>query len=273
MENKIINKIRSLNISNLDVYINEAKFGFSYIKKYCKNIRTNGKVLEVGCGSGILLYMLTQKFDDLIFEGIEPHVSGFNSLLKINQIMKNTNISIKNVEYEEFNTRVKYDLIYCINVFEHVDSWRNFLLKISKWLNKDGKIVILAPNYGFPYEPHFGIPIIVNKSLTFSVFKKYIIKHEKNTDSQGNEGLWDSLNFVKKRQVVNFIESQPSIMLIDDISIIDFMINRLTKDKEFRKRQKLISLISLFVQKNRLLKILKLFPMNLPYMKLEIRRV
>ena len=48
------------------------------------------------------------------------------------------------------------------------------------------------------------------------------------------------------------------------------MINRLTKDKEFRKRHKLISL---FVQKNGLLKILKLFPMNLPYMKLEIRRV
>ena len=128
----------------------------------------------------------------------------------------------------------------------------------------------MAPNYGFPYESHFGIPIIVNKSLTFSIFKNFITKYEKNTDT---EGLWSSLNFVKKREVINFIKSNPSIAMLDDVSIIDIMIKRLTEDKEFRKRQKLIALISLFFQKNGLLKALKFFPMILPYMELEIRRI
>jgi len=58
--------------------------------------------------------------------------------------------------------------------------------------------------------------------------------------------------------------------LLDDVSIIDIIVKRLTKDKEFRKRQKLISL---FVQKNGLLKIFKLFPILLPYIKLEICRI
>ena len=270
MKNQIINRIQSLNVSNSKQWLNEAEFGFRCINRYCKNIRTNGKVLEVGCGSGILLTMLTQEFDDLIFEGIEPLGSTFKSLSKLNHFAKDSNIKIKNIGYEKFNTTIKYDLIYCVNVFEHVDIWRHFLLTVSKWLNKDGKIVILAPNYGFPYEPHFGIPIIVNKSLTFSIFKKFIIQYEKNT---GTEGLWNSLNFVKKREVINFIKSNPSMTLLDDVSIIDIMIKRLTEDKEFRKRQKLIALISLFVQKNGLLKIFKLFPILLPYMKLEICRI
>ena len=270
MKNKVANRIQSLNINNSKLWINEAEFGFSCIEKYCKNIRTNGNVLEVGCGSGILLTMLTQEFDTLSFEGIEPLGSIFKSLSQLNQFAKGSDIRIQNIGYEKFNTSIKYDLIYCVNVFEHVDNWRHFLLTISKWLNKDGKIVILAPNYGFPYESHFGIPIIVNKSFTFSIFKNVITKYEKNTDT---EGLWSSLNFVKKREVINFIKLNPSMTLLDDVSIIDIMIKRLTEDKEFRKRQKLFVLISLFFQKSGLLKILKFFPMILPYMELEIRRI
>ena len=270
MKKKIINRIKSPYLDNSEVWINEAKFGFSCLQNYCKNTRSNGKVLEVGCGSGLLLAMLTQEFDDLIFEGIEPLGSGFPSLSKLNQNIKDTNIKIKNIQYEKFNTKIKYDLIYCINVFEHVNDWRHFLLIISKWLTKDGKFVILAPNYGFPYESHFGIPIIANKSLTFSIFKKLIIRQEKNTNT---EGLWNSLNFVKKRDVMNFFKTNSYCWIFDDVAIIDIMISRLIKDKEFRKRQKLIATISFFVQKIGLIKILKLFPMILPYMKLEIGRV
>ena len=214
--------------------------------------------------------MISKNFDGLMIEGIEPFGSGFSLLSELNKVVKDSDISIKHVGYEQFNPKKKYDLIYCVNVFEHVDSWRKFLVTVPKWLNNDGKIVILSPNYGFPYESHFGIPIIVNKSLTFSLFKKFIVKYEKDS---GTKGLWKSLNLVKKREVINFIKSKPSIILLDDTSIIDIMIKRLTKDKEFRKRQKLIAVISLLVQKSGLLKILKLFPMILPYMKLEIRQV
>ena len=273
MQNKIINKIRALNIRNSEMWINEAEFGFGCLTEYCKKISKNGKVLEVGCGSGILLAMLTQKFDGLMFEGIEPFASGFDSLSEFNElnmIVKNNNISIKNVSFEKFNTKTKYDLIYCVNVFEHLNSWRNFLLTATKWLSKDGKIVILCPNYGFPYESHFNIPVIINKSLTFSIFKKSIIRQEKDMRI---EGTWKSLNLVKKKEVLHFIKSKPSLELFDDISIIDIIIKRFMDNREFRERQRLMGVIAVFVQKIGLLKILKLFPTILPYMKLEVRRV
>jgi 2-polyprenyl-3-methyl-5-hydroxy-6-metoxy-1,4-benzoquinol methylase len=273
VKNTIINQIRSYNILNSELWINEAEFGFSCLIEDCKKIRKNGKVLEVGCGSGILLAMLSQKFDGLIFDGIEPFGSGFNSLQELkelNTIVKDNNISIKNVSYEKFNTRIKYDLIYCVNVFEHLNDWRKFILLATEWLSKDGKVVILCPNYGFPYESHFHIPIIINKTLTFSIFKKSIIKQEKDMRI---EGTWKSLNIVKKKEVLHFIKSNPSLELVDDISIIDIIVKRFTKDKEFRKRQMLMGIIALFIQRIGILKILKLFPSILPYMKLVVHRV
>jgi SAM-dependent methyltransferase len=270
MKNKIINKIQSLNINNSERWVEEAEFGFGILSKYCKKIHPNGKVLEVGCGSGILLAMLTQKFDNIKFEGIDPLNSGYTSLSKFNNIVKASGISIKNVGYEKFITRKKYDLIYCVNVFLFLNNWRDFLLTASKWLNKDGKLVILSANCGFPYEHLFGIPVIVNKSLTFSVFKKLIIKYEKD---RSGEGLWNSLNFVKKKEVLHFIKSNQSLKVFDDISIIDIMVKRFINDKEFRNRQKIIGGIGLVVQRIGLLWALKLFPVFLPYMKLEVRRV
>ena len=273
MQNKIIDKIRASNIHNSEMWINEAEFGFSCLTEYCKKISKSGKVLEVGCGTAILLAMLDQKFDNLSFVGIEPFASGWDSLpeySEINTIIKNNNISIKNVCFEKFNTKTKYDLIYCVNVFEHLNSWRNFLLTATKWLSKKGKIVILCPNYGFPYESHFNIPLIINKSFTYSIFKKSIIKKEKDMKI---EGTWKSLNFVKKTEVIHFIKSNPSLELFDDISITDIIIKRFMNDKEFGKRQMLMGVIAVFIQKIGLLKILKLFPTILPYMKLEVRRV
>ena len=68
-------------------------------------------------------------------------------------------------------------------------------MKAEKLLTPSGKLIILCPNYGFPFESHFSIPIIFNKKLTALIFKKRIEIFEK---INACEGLWDSLNFVKK---------------------------------------------------------------------------
>ena len=66
----------------------------------------------------------------------------------------------------------KYDIIYSVNVFEHLSNWKLYLKKTNEWLNPEGLNIILCPNYSFPYESHFKIPIIINKKLTYSIFKK-----------------------------------------------------------------------------------------------------
>ena len=48
------------------------------------------------------------------------------------------------------------------------------------------------------YEPHFVIPLIINKSITFRIFKNKINNHEKNTNEIG---LWKGLNFNGRRKI------------------------------------------------------------------------
>ena len=190
----------------------------------------------------------------------------------INSIVKNYGVSIYNISYEEFKTKSRYDLIFCINVFEHLDDWKYLLDKSYKLLKKNGKLIILCPNYVFPFEINFSIPIIINKSLTFKLFKNYIKKFEKNNNFIG---LWKSLNFVSKSKIKKHLESYEKVnkyKITDDKSIIDFMINRLITDSEFQRRHKIIGKASLLLKKLHLIKIFKFFSNYLPYMKLILKK-
>lgn len=270
---KIIERIISLNIAQSEIWINEAKFGYSHIKDYCERLETNANILEIGCGSGILLSILSDTYKDLNFEGIEPFADGHSSLKQLNRIVKDSGVSIENIGYEDFFPTKKYSLIFCINVFEHLKDWRDFLNKAKGLLEKDGRLIILCPNYGFPYESHFRIPILINKSITLNLFKKYIQRYEVEHNC---EGLWNSLNFVKKRDVIDKCNGELKangklFKLIDDLSILDFMIQRIVYDSEFRKRQKIIGSLALIMKKLGVIKFLKLFPNFLPYMKLDLQ--
>lgn len=267
-----LEKINSLNINNSDIWVNEALFGFHHIKEFCKKLKKNDNVLEIGCGSGILLNLLSVNFKDINFEGIEPFSNGFSSLPNLNSLSRKNGVSIKNIGYEELSTNLKYDLIFCVNVFEHLYDWQKFLEKISFLLKKNGAIIVLCPNYGFPYESHFRIPILINKEITYFIFQKYIRIFEKKNNCFG---LWKSLNFVNKREVMNHIKYSNKIKnlkIYDDLSILDFLVDRITNDREFRKRQRIIGTIAVFIKKLGILNIFKLFPNLVPYMKLEFSR-
>ena len=267
-----IEKIRSLNIRDSEIWINEALFGFNHIKEFCKNLDTNNSVLEIGSGSGILLNLLSENFDDINFEGIEPFGEGFSSLTSLNSLSRENGVSIKNIGYEDLSTNYKYDLIFCINVFEHLNNWRNFLKKMSSLLKKNGKLIVLCPNYGFPYESHFRIPVLLNKKITYCFFKKFIRRFENKNDCRG---LWESLNFVKKRDVIDYLKDSiysKNLAMNDNLSILDFMVNRITSDREFRKRQRIIGTIAIALKGIGILNILKLFPNFIPYMKLEFSK-
>ena len=104
--------------------------------------------------------------------------------------------------------------------------------------------------------------------LTFNFFQKYIEKFENNESSNG---LWASLNFVKLRQVIKEANNLDLLLTINN-QITNDLINRLTTDSEFAKRQKHIGKLAKIVQKTGLLKLFDKYPMYLlqPYMYLEI---
>ena len=76
-------------------------------------------------------------------------------------------IGIRNLRFEDFKPRKKYDIIYSVNVFEHLLDWKLYIDKTKEWLKPQGVNIILCPNYSFPYESHFKIPILLNKEITY----------------------------------------------------------------------------------------------------------
>lgn len=243
----------------------EAKFGYTIIKPLISKFnKKNIKILELGCGSGILLSKLKISFNNFKFDGIEPYLKAFKNLKKIKK-----DVNIIECSYENFITSKKYTLIYSVNVFEHLDNWKHFLKWAAKALEKKGKVIILCPNYAFPYESHFKLPIIYNKKITYTLFKNKIRDFEKQNNCYG---LWDSLNFVKKHEVINEIKKNNNFKLNDNLEIIDIIFDRFKNDLEFRSRQIKFYKLSIFLRTIRFQIFCKIFNKYFPYMMLELEK-
>lgn len=267
---QIVKVLEDSKIQNASLWIAEAEFGFSHLKDPIISLSPGSDILEVGSGSGILLSMLIEEYPKHNFTGIEPLGGGFSNLRELNSAVRDVGAQVSIEGYEQH--QAKYDLIFCVNVFEHVKDWQHFLGWASESLKEGGVFLVLCPNYGFPYESHFKIPVVLNKQLTFRLFKRHILRFERDNQCAG---LWDSLNFVKKSEVARVCQekrSQLGFQMHDDVSIIDHMIRRASADPEFRKRQSMLGHIATALKAVGILALIKKFPNFLPYMKLAFRK-
>ena len=55
----------------------------------------------------------------------------------------------------------------------------------------------------------------------------------------------------------------------DETSVIDDMVNRVSEDGEFRKRQSFLGIFAVLMKKFGIFSLIKLFPNYIPYMKLS----
>ncbi|MEX1034608.1 MAG: class I SAM-dependent methyltransferase [Sneathiella sp.] len=220
----------------------EAKFGQREILPFLEKQKVPGSVLEVGCGTGFLLSQFADKFKDICFSGVEPIGPGFSQFVDtLNTIeAQYTNITFIRKRIEDIKSDRKYDLIYSINVFEHLDDWREAIDICVSMLNTKGHLVVLCPNYWIPYESHFSLPIIGTKSLTYKIFSRKILQMEDAFDAHG---LWKSLNFVTAPQIQSYCNAN-GYNLEFDTAIMARMLDRLDDDPEFKKRQKALATLA-----------------------------
>lgn len=223
------------NLPKGNIYMEEAEFGLRRILPLLETLPKGARVLEVGSGPGILLAEITGRFPHLEICGIEPMSEGFALFDEFIALMKNKRAEVNVFQggYESFLSDEKWDLIFLINVFEHLPDWRDFLEFVAHSLKQGGRCAVLCPNYGFPYESHFKIPILLNKKLTRVFFYNRIARFEKENNYSG---LYESLNFVRLSQVRR-AAAEKGLELLVDTGIIYEMIQRLDSDKAFRSRQ------------------------------------
>jgi SAM-dependent methyltransferase len=216
----------------------EADFGFSEVSRLLRG-RTRGLAcLEVGTGPGLLLAKLTAAFPDCTFEGIEPIGSGFSKTeAPLAEVVRLTGITVHRCGYEQFAPGRSYDLIYSVNVFEHVRDWRHYLTWAHGLLAPQGRALILCPNYAFPWEPHFRIPTVINKAITQRLFAQTIAAYERDHDYAG---LWASLNYVTKREVLRYARAA-GLHVASDETVMRRMFQRLFTDPAFASRQRALA--------------------------------
>lgn len=119
---------------------------FSQIKPFAK-----GKVLEIGSGLG----NISQHF---IAEGYEIDLSDirtqYTDFLKVNYPNNDTlNIDIVDPNFDSLYGHLfgAYDLVYALNVVEHIKNDSLALQNMNKLLKSKGFIYILVPAYSFLY--------------------------------------------------------------------------------------------------------------------------
>ena len=107
-----------------------------------RNIK-NLKILDVGCGGGIIcepLARLGAKVTGIDFVPNNIKAAKIHSKknkLKINYIYK---------DIEKSKLDAKFDIILMFEVLEHLDNWKKTIKNIKKNLNKDGLVIISTIN-------------------------------------------------------------------------------------------------------------------------------
>jgi SAM-dependent methyltransferase len=255
---------------NSKLFIAEAEFGYRYIKPYICNLPPTSEILEIGCGPCVLLAYISHLFPNLRITGIDPIGSGFHQFRgAIEKLRDSLKFRLIEVGYEQYTEKKMFDFIYMINSLEHTANWQECIKFIRSHLKSNGHCLILCPNYQFPFEPHFGIPLIFNKSITYALLRKRITKFESDNNV---EGLWDSLNFIKLRKLKK--EAAKNGLTIKYYhKIVSEMIRRLYIDEQFKQRHSRISAFSKILLKCGLVKLLEIPPFASlhPYVCLELK--
>ncbi len=181
--------------SSLVTYINEAKFAIEVLFDDLNMLDSKSRLLEIGSGIGLLSNQLARS--GINVTSIEPSSEGFETMQHLQRVVSShpdfrriENIEIIESKFESFDTKDRFDYIFCFNVLEHVEQPEEFIAHALSLLTKNGVFRFVCPNYQFPYEGHFNIPIVVNKKITRKVFSKRITSYE----VQNANGLWKSLN-------------------------------------------------------------------------------
>jgi 2-polyprenyl-3-methyl-5-hydroxy-6-metoxy-1,4-benzoquinol methylase len=245
----------------------EALFGF---REIAGKLRPGMRVLEIGAGTGVLAHLLAKRGISVdALEPLGPGFAEFGNLLGFAQ-KQSVSFDLINSSIEHFRSDRRYDLVFSVNVFEHVRDWRLAIRSTVRSLAPGGQAIILCPNYNVPYEPHFGLPIIVGKRLTQRVFRRLIEQYEEQNDAAG---LWESLNFIRASEVKSFCLSE-GIPMGFDKAVTQRLFARMFDDPQFRKRRGRLGPLIGLAYMLQLPKFMRILPLRLqPYVRMVLSQV
>jgi len=236
----------------------EARFGLKLIHQHLKE---NMRVLEVGSGSGLLASFLASQ--NIEITALEPGLGGFSINVLLSQELKKylstnspniqNNLTQIYIPSQELKAKEhgKFDLIYSINVLEHIPPLKSSLIGMYSVLKEEGVMVHTCPNYHIPYEPHLGIFLLpfIPQSTVF-LFPRL-----------RRSGLWNSLNFITSTSLRNMCRLIGCEIKFQSGVMYDTFL-RLDEDQAFKSRQGNLTIMGIysFLKKIKIFNLIKYLP-------------
>ena len=101
------------------------------------------KILDLGCGGGLVCEPLAKLGHNVT--GIDFVEKNINAA-KLHAKNNNLNIQYYTQNIDHLSLSTKYDLIIMFEILEHLDDWEKTLIKIKKYLKKDGTLIVSTIN-------------------------------------------------------------------------------------------------------------------------------
>jgi SAM-dependent methyltransferase len=221
-----------------DTMAAEARFARAWLDEDLRRLPPSTPILEVG--GGVFLLTCQMAGEGFAVTAIEPTGMGFGAFEELGAIVLEFAArdgavpTIARCKVEDFTSDARFALAFSVNVMEHVDSPDQAIAQVSAALSPGGSYRFLCPNYLFPYEPHFNIPTVGSKALTWRLLRSRI---EGNAGMDDPAGVWNSLNWITVPQVTRMARLDESLAADFRTSTLEWMLERAISDAEFAKRR------------------------------------
>lgn len=107
------------------------------LEKYCEK---KGRLLDVGCGTGLFLRLAKERGYDVLGLEFDEKTSKFGA--------KENDVEIKHGTIDDvLDAAEEFDVITMFDYLEHSENPKLDLIRLRKLLNKSGLILIRVPNY------------------------------------------------------------------------------------------------------------------------------
>lgn len=224
--------------SLFNIYVGEARFGRKFIEADLSQLPRNAAILEVGAGSLLLSCQLV--LEGYTVTALEPISYGFSHFSRMQELILDKAIelgcapTVINEAAENLSILSRFDYAFSVNVMEHVDDVETSIRNVVRSLKSGAIYHFTCPNYLFPYESHFNIPIVVNKKLTGKIFSSVIFGASSPPDASG---LWDSINWISVIELRRIAKSTPSLTMMFGKRQFSEIMERVISDAEFARRR------------------------------------
>lgn len=128
-------------MTNFNRYIDASPSRYETIKEYISPLDSHAKIVEFGCGSGMTLLDIREKFPEVT-------VAGFDLYPVSHEDVSVMQCDLNSFEFDDYHNTIGHaDVFLLLDVLEHlIDPWW-FLNRLIASASAGSRIVITCPNF------------------------------------------------------------------------------------------------------------------------------